>query len=271
MSADGRLESAAVGSVGEPDPSVQQRRRVAIVTGAAQGLGFGIAAALGREGHAVAIVDLDAAAVEAAAAALRERGMEVRGWRCDVTRPDETHDTVRAVGQALGPVSALVNNAQVTRSGPITATTSEDARVVWESGFLGTLHMMQACHSDLVSTRGAVVNIVSGAGLSAPAGYGIYAATKESIRTFTRVAALEWGPDGVRVNALSPSAQTAAFTGWAEAHPEEAAQRVDSIPLRRMGDAEADVGAAVAFLVSDAAGYITGTTLVVDGGAHHLG
>lgn len=102
------------------------------------------------------------------------------------------------------------------------------------------------------------------------AGYGIYAATKEGIRTLTRIAAVEWGPDGIRVNAISPSARTPAFDAWKTAHPYEAERRVTDIPLRRLGDAEHDIGAAVALLASDAASYVTGTTLVVVGGAHYL-
>ena len=250
---------------------VRAEQRVAVVTGSAQGLGLGIAAALGAAGHAVAVLDLDSAAVIAAVAHLRERGMNALGWQCDVTQRNIVQHTVESIGHEFGPIGTLVNNAQVTRSGSVVTTSSEDATAVWASGFLGTLQVMQACHSDLIATSGSVINMVSGAGLSAPAGYGIYAATKEAIRTLTRVAAVEWGPDGVRVNALSPSARTDAFDRWAAAHPDEAGRRKESIPLRRIGDPEEDIGSVVVFLASDAANYITGTTLVVDGGAHYLG
>lgn len=237
--------------------------RVAIVTGGAQGLGLGIARALTRSGYQVAVLDRDActsAPSDAADLALM----------VDVANRAEVSAAVATVAHTFGRIDLVVNNAQTTRIGPILTATADDVDAVWRSGFTGTLHLMQAAHDHLVVTHGSIVNVASGAGLSAPAGYGVYAATKEAIRTITRVAAVEWGPEGIRVNALCPSARTPAFDAWEAAHPEEAAQRVAQVPLRRLGDAEHDIGAAVVFLASDTATYITGSTLVIDGGAHYL-
>jgi NAD(P)-dependent dehydrogenase (short-subunit alcohol dehydrogenase family) len=245
--------------------------RVAVVTGAAQGLGYGIAAALAGAGHHVAIFDLDASACAAAARRLTdERGASALGLACDVRDRDAVQRAVDEVVEHWGRLDALVNNAQETRIAAVLDTDDEAADAVWRSGFLGTLHCMQVAHPYLAASRGAVVNLASGAGLSADPGYAAYGATKEAIRTLTRVAAREWGPDGVRVNAISPSARTPAFDRWQVEHPEEAAARIARIPLGRLGDAELDIGAAVVFLTGSSATYITGTTLVIDGGVHYL-
>jgi NAD(P)-dependent dehydrogenase (short-subunit alcohol dehydrogenase family) len=245
--------------------------RVAIVTGAAQGLGYGIAAALATAGHRIAVFDLDAAASEGAAQRLTgERGAIALGLACDVRDREAVQRAVDEVVERWGRLDALVNNAQETRIASVLDTDDETAEAVWRSGFVGTLHCMQVAHPYLAATGGAVVNLASGAGLSADPGYAVYGATKEAIRTLTRVAAREWGPDGVRVNAISPSARTPAFDRWQVEHPEEAAARIARIPLARLGDAELDIGAAVVFLTGPSATYITGTTLVIDGGVHHL-
>jgi NAD(P)-dependent dehydrogenase (short-subunit alcohol dehydrogenase family) len=250
---------------------VSEPTRVAIVTGAAQGLGYGIAAALAGAGHHVAIFDLEADASSAAAQQIAgERGASTIGLACDVR---DRHAVQRAIDEVVehwGRLDALVNNAQETRIAPVLDTDDDAADAVWRSGFLGTLHCMQVAHPYLAEVGGSIVNLASGAGLSADPGYAAYGATKEAIRTLTRVAAREWGPDGVRVNAISPSARTPAFDRWQREHPDEAAARIARIPLGRLGDAELDIGAAVVFLTGPSATYITGTTLVIDGGVHHL-
>ena len=246
-------------------------RRVALVTGAAQGLGLGIASAFARAGYDVAIVDVRAGGLADAERTLRAHGRRVLTATGDVTRRDEMRSFVGRVVDELGRLDVLVNNAQVTRLGAVLDVTDDDLDAVWRSGFAGTLVCMQAAFAALAATGGCVVNLGSGAGLTANAGYAVYGATKEAIRTLTRVAALEWGPHGVRVNALSPAARTAAFDRWAAEHPDEAAGRIATIPLRRMGDPERDIGEVAVFLASEAASYITGATIVVDGGAHYLG
>jgi NAD(P)-dependent dehydrogenase (short-subunit alcohol dehydrogenase family) len=246
-------------------------RRVALVTGAAQGLGFGLASAFAAEGYDIAIVDLDEAMVQAAAAKLRERGVRALGMRGDVSHRGDVDAFVARVVDELGRLDVLVNNAQTTRMKAVLDTTDEDLELTWRSGFAGSLYCMQAAFPHLRATKGCVINLASGAGLSAPRGYAVYAATKEAIRTLTRIAALEWGEHGVRVNVISPGAQTAALDRWAAERPEEYRARTAQIPLGRFGDPEADIGKAVVFLASPAASYITGNTLVVDGGAHYLG
>jgi NAD(P)-dependent dehydrogenase (short-subunit alcohol dehydrogenase family) len=209
--------------------------------------------------------------VKAAAEKLRERGVRAIGMRGDVShRPDVDAFVGQAVNE-LGRLDVLVNNAQTSRMQPVLETTDEDLELTWRSGFAGSLYCMQAAFPHLRETKGCVINLASGAGLSAPRGYAVSGATKEAIRTLTRIAALEWGEYGVRVNVISPGAQTAALDRWAAERPDEYKARSAQIPLGRFGDPENDIGQAVLFLASPAASYITGNTLVVDGGAHYLG
>jgi NAD(P)-dependent dehydrogenase (short-subunit alcohol dehydrogenase family) len=245
-------------------------RPVALVTGAAQGLGYGIASAFAAAGYDLAVIDLQAEAAVAAADSLRDRGVDAIGFGADVgVRADVDAFTTRTVA-AFGRIDVLVNNAQTTRLAPVLEVGEDDLTAVWRSGFVGTLWCMQAAFPHLVRTAGSVVNLGSGAGLSATPGYALYGATKEAIRTLTRVTAVEWGPRGVRVNAISPSARTPALERWAQDRPDEYAARATQIPLQRFGDPEQDIGRVAVFLASPAASYMTGNTLVVDGGTHYL-
>lgn len=126
--------------------------------------------------------------------------------------------------------------------------------------------MMRACHPHLRG-GGSIVNLGSAAGIRwNPSGTGGYAAAKEAIRVLTRTAACEWAADGIRVNSILPLADSVAMQEWAEREPDEAAAYASSIPLGRLGDPETDIGPAVVFLCSEAARYITGHSLPVDGG-----
>ena len=127
-------------------------------------------------------------------------------------------------------------------------TTDADADVIWRSGFLGTLHVMQAAHPHLVKTQGNIINVISGAMLGGFGKNGVYGSVKAAIRTLTRSAAVEWGPLGIRVNCISPSAQTPALEQWKKDFPKEYAQRTAIIPLQRFGDPEHDIGRALVAL-----------------------
>ncbi|HMC68371.1 MAG TPA: SDR family oxidoreductase, partial [Mycobacteriales bacterium] len=149
--------------------------------------------------------------------------------------------------------------------------TEKDARRTWESGFLGSLWFMQACYPALKESKGAVVNLGTGSALRNDLpGFSLYAGTKEMIRTLTRMAALEWGPDGIRVNACIPNGMSPGLQMWSEFSPTEFDEFVNTIPLGRVGRLEEDVGRAVAFLLSDDAAYVTGSTLMADGGQAYL-
>ncbi|BCP05399.1 SDR family NAD(P)-dependent oxidoreductase [Mycobacterium paraintracellulare] len=253
-----------------PGPGVMLDGRVALVTGAGQGVGRGIAMALADEGAAVAVVGRTPAKVEAVAAEIRDRGGQALAVGADVTRRADVDDCVAAVRAELGPLSCLVNAAQHTHYSSLRKLTEDDLDAVWQSGAVGSLRFMQACFDDLRSTRGCVINVGSGSGLTAQPAMGAYAAVKEAVRTMSRVAAAEWGRYGIRVNVICPLAESPGMARWGAGAPDAAAELARRTLLGRVGDAEHDIGRAVVFLAGPGAGYITGTTLMVDGGHDYL-
>jgi NAD(P)-dependent dehydrogenase (short-subunit alcohol dehydrogenase family) len=169
---------------------------------------------------------------------------------------------------AFGGVDVLVNNAIAPpQMHPLLETTSELAESMWRTGPLGSMYFMQACHPSLRERHGNVVNVGSRAGMDGNEGWAAYAPAKEAIRTLTRVAAREWGRDGIRVNTICPAAASPAYESWAAEHPDLAAIQVAEKALGRYGDCELDIGRAVVLLASDYACYITGNTLMADGGS----
>jgi meso-butanediol dehydrogenase / (S,S)-butanediol dehydrogenase / diacetyl reductase len=245
--------------------------KVVLVTGAGQGIGAGVALAAAAEGAAVVAVGRTLDKVEATAAEVEGRGAGALAVRCDVRDRDEVDAAVGAALERFGRLDGLVNNAQMVALGPVLEITEKDARRTWESGFLGSLWFMQAAYPALRETKGAVVNLATGAALRNDLpGFALYAGTKEMIRTLTRMAALEWGADGVRVNAVIPNGMSPGLEMWSQFAPAEFEQFVSTIPLGRVGRLEEDVGRAVAFLLSEDAGYVTGSTLMADGGQAYL-
>ena len=134
------------------------------------------------------------------------------------------------------------------------------------TGLWATLLLMQAAHPHLVASGGSVINFGSGAGIEGQVTQGSYGAAKEAIRALSKVAASEWGPEGVRVNVICPFADSPGVQAWREHFPDTFNALIAKVPLRRIGDCEKEIGAAAVFLASDAAAYITGQTLMVDGG-----
>jgi NAD(P)-dependent dehydrogenase (short-subunit alcohol dehydrogenase family) len=226
------------------------RGSAVIVTGGCGDIGRGVCRALTKAGLRVAVLDLDVTRAGDVALALE----------CDVTDTEACASAVDRVVRDLGGVGALVNMAQQRTNGPLLETTDDDLRVVFESGPIATLRMMRLCHPHLKAEGGgAIVNFASAAGTAGGVpGKGAYAAAKEAIRGLTKQAAVEWGPDRIRVNAICPLA-THDPGRWSPGV-------VDGIPLGRLGDPEADIGGVVVFLAGPGGGYITGRTLLVDGG-----
>ncbi|MDH4558431.1 SDR family oxidoreductase [Pseudomonas sp. BN417] len=245
--------------------------KVALVTGGGQGVGQGIAYALATEGARVAVAGRTVATLEETCAEIRRRGGTALAVACDVMSQTDIDRCVAQVVEAFGGLNILVNNAHIVPLGRILDVTDETFMQGIDSGPIATLRLMRACYPHLKGD-GAVVNLASSAAVRWDAsGYGHYAATKEAIRSLSRSAACEWGVDGIRVNVIAPHALSPGLRGWIEGNPKEAEAFFSSIPLRRVGDCEHDIGRTVAFLVSDNARYLTGATIPLDGGQAYWG
>ncbi|MCU0272360.1 MAG: SDR family oxidoreductase [Acidimicrobiales bacterium] len=244
---------------------------VGVVTGAGQGMGRGIALALAAEGAQVALVGRTRSKLEAVAAEVRDRGSDATVHEVDVTDRAAVLALAAEVLAAHGRVDVLVNAAYDTRVGRFDDLSAADARHDWHSGAASTLWCVQAFHPALAATRGSVINVGAATGLKPDTTtFALYASTKEAIRSLTRTMACELAVDGIRVNALIPLASSPSFTQWADDNPDDYRAIEASIPLRRMGDPEDDVGPAAVFLASEDAHYVTGTTLLADGGRGYL-
>lgn len=244
--------------------------KVAIITGAGQGVGQGIAYALAAEGAKVVAAGRTVSKCETTVAEIERRGGDAYAVRCDVTDEADIRSCLDATIARYGAVDILVNNAQEVFITPLLQATREQFQRSWESGPLAAFSFMQACHPYLKG-GGVVINLATAASLRPdPDNYGVYASVKEAMRMLTRTASTEWGPDGIRVMTLIPLATSAAYEQWALDRPEESAAFLRTVPLGRVGDCEADIGRAAVFLCSKDASYITGGTLIVDGGQAYL-
>lgn len=246
-------------------------RRVALVTGAGQGVGRGIALALAAEGVRVAVVGRTGAKCEAVVAEIHERGGTAIAVTTDVKDAAAVRACVDTVVAELGGLHILVNNAQEVARGPLLEVDEAMVQAGWESGPLASLRFMRAAHPHL-RTGGVIVNLASRAGVKPdPVNSGAYGAVKEAIRVLTRAAAWEWADDGIRAYSIMPLAESPALADLARDEPDAYQRSLSSIPLRRFGDPETDIGRVVVFLCGPDAGYLTGITIPIDGGAAHLG
>ncbi|BDZ65073.1 SDR family NAD(P)-dependent oxidoreductase [Agromyces mangrovi Wang et al. 2018] len=245
--------------------------KTAIVTGAGQGLGRDIAIALTQAGARVAVVDINPETAAAVAGELADYGAAGVAITCDVSKRDQVDATVEKVVAEFGGVDVLVNNAQNVRmvQKPFMETDDEHLLTQLTSGLFGTYYFLQACSETLRARGGRVINLGSGAGVSGNVNHFSYAAAKEAIRATTRVVAREWGRDGVRVNAICPAAfDTPAMKGFLERAGEEQLEgMLSQIPLHRFGGGD-EVASVAVFLASDASSFMTGHTLMVDGGSN---
>ncbi|ARK20391.1 NAD(P)-dependent oxidoreductase [Sporosarcina sp. P26b] len=245
-------------------------KKVAIITGGAGGIGLGIATAFVKEGATVAIVDLNKEAGEAAIEKLQKISPQSIFLQADLTAREELPSIVEQVVTKLGKLDVLVNNAHASRMKSIEEMTQEDIDLSFNTGFYPTLYLMQAALPHLKESKGSVINFSSGAGLNGDVNQGSYAAAKEAIRGITRVAANEWGEYGITCNLISPIAKTPGIEHWGKENPEAYQAILAKNPLGRLGDPEKDIGRTAVFLASEDASYITGQTMMVDGGSIKL-
>ncbi|WP_297847618.1 SDR family NAD(P)-dependent oxidoreductase [Mycobacterium sp.] len=251
-------------SYSHPD---SMRGHVAIVTGAAQGVGKGVAAALLERGAAVLLVDIQEEVLATTTAELQAIG-RVERLVADLRDPDSAQRIAAAVIDAFGTVHGLVNNAIATNEPKaFVDITTEDLALGYDVGPRATFLLMQAVHPLMVKEGGgSIVNLGSGTGTGGEPKWGGYAAAKEGIRGLSKVAALEWGRDNIRVNVICPFAESDGVKYWKSFAPKEYEKAVGRVPMKRIGDVRTDVGALVAFLLGGDATFITGQTIHVDGG-----
>ena len=205
--------------------------------------------ALAAEGAAVVLMGRTGAKVERVAAEIIDRGGRAFPIEGDVTRIADIESTLKATIESFGRLDILINNAQHIPRGLLLDTPDEESQAAWESGPLATLRFMRLAHPHLLD-GGAIINIGSRAGLRPdPIGQGAYAAAKEAIRAFSRAAAMEWGPDGIRVNVVLPFATSPQLERMEREDPEAFARTKHDTALGRVGDPEVDIGRVVAFLV----------------------
>lgn len=247
--------------------------QVAIVTGAGQGVGQGIALALASEGVDVAVLGRTSGKLEETCELLRARGATAVPFVVDVSDLGAIPEAVEQVVATFGGVDILVNNAYSGSSGRLLELSDEAFQRGFVSGPFAAFAFMKACHASMKARGGGnIVNLVTSAMVRwDPTSYGSYAAAKQALRSLTRTAAAEWAVDGIRANNIAPHALSPGLRRWTETNPEEAAEFVASIPMRRIGDPETDIGRAVVALVGSDLQYLTGATLPLDGGQAYFG
>lgn len=239
--------------------------KVAIVTGAGRGLGKAIAELFAREGARVAVVSQTAANVDQTVASITDEGGEAKGFICDVAAANSIDATVAQVIAHFGGVDILVNNAHDTigLTSRVIALTPEKLERQFATGPYAILRFMQQCQPSMVARGGGrIVNMASGAGITGAQNYAPYAMAKEAVRALTRSAAREWGKYGITINNLCPLGLTEGL----ELAIERGFSATPDLPLPRYGSPADDIAPVVLFLASDDSRYMTGYTLMADGG-----
>jgi NAD(P)-dependent dehydrogenase (short-subunit alcohol dehydrogenase family) len=246
--------------------------RVAVITGAGQGIGKGIARRFAREGCNVVVAEFNDDTGPGAAAELAPLGGEGLFVRTDVTDKASAIGCVEAAIERWGRIDVLVNNAYTGTAGRrlrFEWKEDDDLRRAFELNCMAALWTMNAAFPHMRDAGGgSIINICSLNGVNAHMYTAEYNATKEALRTMTRTAAVEWGRHAIRCNVICPGAATDASKRMEQENPEMFARMLDANPMRRFGDPERDIGGAALLLASDDASYITGNTLMVGGGTH---
>jgi NAD(P)-dependent dehydrogenase (short-subunit alcohol dehydrogenase family) len=233
-------------------------QRSLLVTGGARGLGASVARAAAQRGYRVFVLDVDRDGAEAVA-------REVGGEAIVASIADTT--TIERALDTLGAPDVLVNNAGIVRFGPLIDLDADDWRAVVEINLTGTFLLSQRVARRWIAagTAGAIVNITSMNGVAPGPNAGAYGSTKAAIALLTQQMAIEWGPRGIRVNAVAPGLIDAGMSEPIYADPATRHARESKVPLGRLGVGD-DIAHAVLFLASSEASYITGQNVLVDGG-----
>lgn len=246
--------------------------RATLADGSCGSIGYGIATAYAKEGANIVITGRNVTKLEDAKKELEEKyGVKVLPIQADVSSGSNNEETVKNVIKqtvdAFGRIDVLINNAQASASGVTIADhTTEQFDLAIYSGLYATFYYMQACYPYLKETNGTVINFASGAGLFGNYGQCAYAAAKEGIRGLTRVAATEWGKDGINTNVVCPLAWTAQLENFEKAYPEAFKANVKMPPMGHYGNVETEIGRVCVQLANPDFKYMSGETITLEGG-----
>jgi 3-oxoacyl-[acyl-carrier protein] reductase len=238
--------------------------KVAVVTGGARGIGKAICRRLSAAGAQIALLDVNLEGAQATAQELSAAGAQARAYACDVSDAAGVEAVVEQILKDFGRIDVLVNNAGITRDQLLIRLADDAWKKVLDVNLSGTFYMTRAVARPMLRARsGAIVNVASVVGLVGNAGQANYSASKAGVTGLTKTAARELGGRGIRVNAVAPGFIDTEMTAALSA--EQKKKLTEGLPLGRLGTPE-DVAAAVCFLASDDAAYVTGQVLNVCGG-----
>ena len=246
--------------------------RAVLEDGRCGSIGYGIAVAYAKEGANLVLTGRNMQKLLDAKEELeRLYGIRVLPVQADVSAGAPNEETVNKVVQqavdTFGQIHVLINNAQASASGVTLAEhTTEQFDLAVYSGLYAAFYYMKACYPYLAQTKGTVINFASGAGLFGNFGQSAYAAAKEGIRGLSRVAATEWGKDGINVNVVCPLAWTAQLDKWAKFNPEAFQANVKMPPMGHYADPELEIGRACVALANPDLKYMSGETITLEGG-----
>ena len=244
--------------------------KIAIVTGGAGGIGSGIVRAYVKENAKVVIADIAEEKGRTLSTELNKQGYETLFIKTDLSNKESLKSCVDQTIQTYGQIDILINNAHASRMNNFLDITEEDLDLSFNTGFYATFYLCQMVIPHLKETQGNIINFGSGAAVKGDKNQGSYVVAKEAIRGITRVIANEFGEFGINANIISPIAYSEGVDQWRKDNPEYYNQVVQGIPLQKFGDVEKDIGPVAVFLGSKDAQYITGQTVMVDGGSIKL-
>jgi NAD(P)-dependent dehydrogenase (short-subunit alcohol dehydrogenase family) len=246
----------------------QLSNKVALITGAGQGIGQGIAYAMAAAGALVVVTGRTLDKLEVTVAEIEKRDGKALAVRCDVKSASDLAHSVETAVSHFGGLDILVNNAQEVPLGKLIDVSDEAVMAGFESGPLATHRLMKLAHPHMVARGGGTIfNFVSSAMIRWDMStFGAYGAVKAATQVLTRAAAAEWGRDGIRVLGIAPHAESPGLKWWIENYADEAEAFFKTIPLGRIGRLEEDIGRAVVALCAPEMAYLTGATIPLDGG-----
>ncbi|MGC4066649.1 MAG: 3-oxoacyl-[acyl-carrier-protein] reductase [Polyangiaceae bacterium] len=239
-------------------------KKVAVVTGGAQGIGAAIVERLASEGANIAVVDINAEKAAEVAAAMRAKGVEAESYKVDVSNTEDVKALVAEITKRFGRIDVLVNNAGITRDGLLMTMSEQDWDLVLAVNLKSIFNFTKAVARPMVKQKGgSIINVSSVVGLMGNAGQINYSASKAGVIGVTKSSAKELAGRNIRVNAIAPGYIQTAMTDKLDEKARNAL--MEHIPSKRLGQPE-DVANAVLFLASELSSYVTGEVIRIDGG-----